>query len=574
MDSLKKAVTGLKDRIVKTPLERSILEACSDENWGSANSALHDIAEKTFNHEDRQTIMKTIWELLKSPGKEWRRIYKVLNLIEIFLKFGSGSCLHEVQDNAFKIRMLQDFTYRENNEEKGTGVRDKAKYICSMLNDKNFYEEEKEKAKKTRSKFSGISSDTGYSKYNETSWRNDSYDPYISRSYQSDSSYSNNYSQPSRTNEAYDERKPPAEPVDIFKAPDVKPVKIDAKPSIWDKEPGRLPAAPKVLRPPPGSGTAPVQSIFEVPTIKKVPDAPQYPQYTNPVINNESSFTSKPPSVDLLTAFTQPSHTYPQAPSFQAAPLVQPPSSFPQATTIQPPSSFPQVTTIQPPSSFPQATIAQPISSYKSNPILQPNPSYQPAPSYQPIPIVQSGPSFPQSLSFQPNPVYQPNPNPSPINPYQTSGQALKPAIYIDALSGVFPSTTSHFNPQSISRPVETGLRTQSYNTYSGPSIDNTGLSGLYIQGSTNVSINQQIPGSNPQGMNAMKVSGPKVNFNISNDSGATMEQIKQFGRTDYMPFQSSSDIKAPIDLESKLLNLDDLQAGQPKPREIVKSRW
>ena len=70
MDSIKKAVTSLKDRIVKTPLERSIIEACSDENWGAANTTLHEIAEKTFSHEDRQVIMKTVWELLKSPSKE------------------------------------------------------------------------------------------------------------------------------------------------------------------------------------------------------------------------------------------------------------------------------------------------------------------------------------------------------------------------------------------------------------------------------------------------------------------------------------------------------------------------
>jgi hypothetical protein len=137
----------------------------------------------------------------------------------------------------------------------------------------------------------------------------------------------------------------------------------------------------------------------------------------------------------------------------------------------------------------------------------------------------------------------------------------------------VFPNTTSPFNPQPISRPIETGPRIQSYNPYPGTSIDNTGLSGLYIQGSTNIGFNQPVPG-NPQAINTMKNSGPKVNFNISNDSGATMEQIKQYGRADYLPFQSAPDNKAPIDLESKLLNLDDLQAGQPKPKEIIKSRW
>ncbi|OMJ79439.1 hypothetical protein SteCoe_20541 [Stentor coeruleus] len=70
MDSLIKAVSDLKDKIVKSPLERSVLKACSDENWDSFNTLLHKIAEKTFNQEERQTIMKMLWELLKSPAKE------------------------------------------------------------------------------------------------------------------------------------------------------------------------------------------------------------------------------------------------------------------------------------------------------------------------------------------------------------------------------------------------------------------------------------------------------------------------------------------------------------------------
>ena len=49
--------------------------------------------------------------------------------------------MHEIQDEAFKIRMLQDFSYRESGEDKGIGVRDKSRYLSSILADKNLLEE-------------------------------------------------------------------------------------------------------------------------------------------------------------------------------------------------------------------------------------------------------------------------------------------------------------------------------------------------------------------------------------------------------------------------------------------------
>lgn len=47
MDSLKKLCLAQKPYSKKS-LERRALEICSDENWGSANSALHDISKKNL----------------------------------------------------------------------------------------------------------------------------------------------------------------------------------------------------------------------------------------------------------------------------------------------------------------------------------------------------------------------------------------------------------------------------------------------------------------------------------------------------------------------------------------------
>ncbi|OMJ83439.1 hypothetical protein SteCoe_15607 [Stentor coeruleus] len=485
MDSLMKAVSGLKDRIVKSPLERSVLEACSDENWGSANTLLHDIAEKTFNQEERQTIMKTLWELLKSPPKEWRRLYKVLNLIEILMKFGSAPCLHEIQDEAFKIRMLQDFSYREGSEEKGIGVRDKAKYICSMLNDRNYYEEEKEKAKKTRSKFSGMTSNTGYTGKSDSSWRNDSYDPYVSKSYQNESSYTR--SEPSReyTREtAYVEKKPSAEVSDIFKVPDVKPVKT----GVWQDDQKKAPVVNMSIKPLSSTSGPSVQSIFDVPNVKKVHE----PAKTQDLLGDAGfgGFVSAPQN-DI----------FPSSPSKLPSP---------------PAPSFPSVTTFPP--------VSNPIGGFQSTPL-----------------------------------------------------QNEKPSSYTNVLSGIFPNNPSPFSQTTPVNYPGTYIDPKPSGSFPQQNQDFNLLTGLYMP--TNSIQNQNIPNPNPirpaPTNQPMMNSGLKVNYNISNDSGATMSQIKLYGRTDFSDFKAAPEtMNKPKDLESKLFNLDDLQAGQPKPKEIVKSRW
>ena len=123
MEGLKRAALQFKDRITKTPLEREILEATNNDNWGVSTANLQQIAEKTFNHGESEIIMRFIWKNLKVDGKEWRKMYKTLNLVEHILKFGSSRAVEEIRDNTFKIRTLQDFSYRDEGVERGTGSK-------------------------------------------------------------------------------------------------------------------------------------------------------------------------------------------------------------------------------------------------------------------------------------------------------------------------------------------------------------------------------------------------------------------------------------------------------------------
>ena len=97
-------------------------EATSNDNWGAPTTLLHQIAEKTYsNYEDQIVVMRFLWEALRAPGKEWRRLYKVLHLAEHLLRFGSTGCVQDLKDGSYKVRELQDFSFNEEGTERGSG---------------------------------------------------------------------------------------------------------------------------------------------------------------------------------------------------------------------------------------------------------------------------------------------------------------------------------------------------------------------------------------------------------------------------------------------------------------------
>lgn len=70
MNTFRQFAINLKNRMTLTKLERQIAEVCTDEIWGAQNSQLREIAERTFDPEDCQTVMRMVWESLKSPLNE------------------------------------------------------------------------------------------------------------------------------------------------------------------------------------------------------------------------------------------------------------------------------------------------------------------------------------------------------------------------------------------------------------------------------------------------------------------------------------------------------------------------
>lgn len=141
--------------------ERRVFEALSSKNWGASTTLMNDIASDTTDYEKFSIVMKTIWSTLDVSGKSWKQIFKALTLVEFLVKNGAERVIEEARDHTHVIRPLQDFNYYEGNVDKGSGVREKAKQLLELLSSNESIRTERDKAKRLKDKFIGISNSGG-----------------------------------------------------------------------------------------------------------------------------------------------------------------------------------------------------------------------------------------------------------------------------------------------------------------------------------------------------------------------------------------------------------------------------
>jgi len=132
-------LSSVKDRIDLargTELEKKVKAATSADNWGATGTLKTDIANATFDYSGFREVMPLVWQRVQQPSKQWTVIYKSLCLIEHLVRHGSQRVIDDVRDNLSKIRMLQEFSYDdEQGRERGTGIRTKAKEVCDLVMD-------------------------------------------------------------------------------------------------------------------------------------------------------------------------------------------------------------------------------------------------------------------------------------------------------------------------------------------------------------------------------------------------------------------------------------------------------
>jgi epsin len=101
--------------------KKILKESTSNENWNISNSKLQVLADHTYNWEDYNVIMKHLWTKLQSKPKEYRRIFKALNVMDYLIKNGAPRVVQDIKDELYKVRTYNNFSYTEGGSDHGQG---------------------------------------------------------------------------------------------------------------------------------------------------------------------------------------------------------------------------------------------------------------------------------------------------------------------------------------------------------------------------------------------------------------------------------------------------------------------
>ena len=327
-----------------------------------------------------------MWDILKVPGKEWRRLYKGVNLAEHLLKFGAPQCVQEIRDEAFKLRQLVEFSYMEDGTERGQGskfhiVRDKARLINILVSDFQQLEAEREAARQLSNRYVGISSDEYYTGGGRAAYASSTPSAYQpasetvsqrsglgggqassqwtpnSRGFESPQYNPTNretqgglFEPPRQAQSAEGLFQPPRQPVqeyNIFDSkpqaqPQFKPQPVDPKPpTAPSTDIFSLPSKPKTdlfsLPKPTPAHKDPPADLFTLPKPTPAQRDPPADLFTIP---KPTSAPKDPPSDLFSIPKSQPKPAVPQVEPIRSAP---PPLSTPTPAVIANPTSNPSV---------------------------------------------------------------------------------------------------------------------------------------------------------------------------------------------------------------------------------------
>lgn len=141
-----------------TDIEAKVREATNNEPWGASSSLMSSIAHATYNHKERAEIMGMIFNrLFDKSAREWRQIYKALQLLEYLIKNGCESFIDDARLHLRTICMLESFQYIDSQgRDQGVNVRNRAKAVGRLLDDDILIRAERKKARQNSEKYKGI----------------------------------------------------------------------------------------------------------------------------------------------------------------------------------------------------------------------------------------------------------------------------------------------------------------------------------------------------------------------------------------------------------------------------------
>ncbi|KAI3627467.1 ENT3 [Malassezia furfur] len=137
-------------------IEAKVREATNDDPWGASSTLMQEIAQA----HDFNEIMPTIFRrFMEKEARDWRQIYKALQLLEYIVKHGSERVVDEARAHLATIKILRNFHYIDDKgKDQGINVRNRAKELAALLSDVELIRAERRKARANRAKYQGTGS--------------------------------------------------------------------------------------------------------------------------------------------------------------------------------------------------------------------------------------------------------------------------------------------------------------------------------------------------------------------------------------------------------------------------------
>jgi epsin len=143
-------------------MESKVREATNDEPWGASSTLMQEIAQGTFNFQNFNEIMPCIYaRFMEKEARQWRQIYKALQLLEYLIKHGSERVVDDSRSHISTLKMLRNFHYIDDKgKDEGQNVRNRARELVDLLSDVDNIRTERRKAKANRHKYIGTGNDS------------------------------------------------------------------------------------------------------------------------------------------------------------------------------------------------------------------------------------------------------------------------------------------------------------------------------------------------------------------------------------------------------------------------------
>ncbi|EJC98413.1 ENTH-domain-containing protein [Fomitiporia mediterranea MF3/22] len=113
MYDIKSVYNQAKNMVLNvSEMEAKVREATNDDPWGASSTLMQEIAAGWVVFQQFNEIMPCIYSrFMDKEARQWREIYKALQLLEYIVKHGSERVVDDARSHLSTIKMLRNFHY-------------------------------------------------------------------------------------------------------------------------------------------------------------------------------------------------------------------------------------------------------------------------------------------------------------------------------------------------------------------------------------------------------------------------------------------------------------------------------